>query len=161
MSEPPKLPSTVCPRCGATNPPHIAQCWLCQRQETADPYAAPAELSATDVPAAGPPAAAQQRSESVYAALLLGAVFLAVIIGVGLGAQDPGLLVPYLIVIAPAFLATAARFMFGIARGEQTKPSALLVAFVSGLSFVLVLGLLAIASIVALFLWCIWALGGG
>jgi hypothetical protein len=160
MNEPPRLQPTVCQRCGASNPPHATKCWLCARQGNTDPYAPPTQLqsagSATNILGTG----AQSRAETVYAGLLVSAVVLAFIIGLGLGAQDPGLLIPYLIVIAPAFLATAARLMYGVVRKEKTKPSALLLAFVSGLSFILVLGLLAMASVVAFFLWCLWSLSG-
>ena len=157
MTEPPRIPTSVCTRCGAINLPDAKQCWLCSRGGQNDPYAAPSLSYATTMNAG----AAQERSQTIYAALLFAAVGLSVIIGIGLATLDPGFLVAYLVVIAPAFLATGARYLYGVVRHEKTKPSALLTAFVSGLSFILVLGLLAVASLVALFLWCVWSLGGG
>ena len=155
MSEPPIVPAGICRRCGASNPLDAAQCWLCSREGRIDPYAVSPQPQMTGTGISH----TQARSQNIYAVLLCAAVGLSLMIGIGIATIDPGFLVAYVIIIAPAFLATGARLLYGTVRHEQTKPSALLTAFVTGLSFILVLGLLAIAVLVALFLWCVMAMG--
>ena len=160
MSEPPQLPNTTCPRCGASNPPHATQCWLCVRSGTTNPYAPQLQSQSTaSSPSAGS-AFAQDRTQTVFTALLIGSVVLAIMIGIGIGAQEPGMLVPYFIVIGPSFMATGVRAMVSVGQREKPKASTLFLTLIwSGIFTFLALVLLAVAAFVALFVWCIHMLG--
>ena len=156
MSEPPRLPNTSCLRCGATNPPHATKCWLCDRSGAVNPYATEPQVQTLDASACGrganAPASAQHRVQTIFTSLLIGAVILALIIAVGLGAQEPGLLVPYFILIGPPFLATGARALYSVSLNEKPKPSTLFLTFIwSGLFTVM----LTVAAVIALFVMCI------
>lgn len=157
MSEPPLMPALVCQRCGATNPPHAVKCWLCERRDSPNPYAVPA-LAATSA-GAGTQTQGQSRVQLVFLGLLIGSAALALLIGAGIVVQDPGMLIPYLIVVGPAFLATGVRAALMTGRKEQLRPSTLFFTFLwSGLFTAMALMLLVVASIIALFLWCIQVL---
>lgn len=163
MSEPPLLAALVCQKCGTTNPPHAARCWLCDGTGKTNPYAAsPPMLQPIDKAGAKPSLLVKpnERVEMVFTFLVGGTVALALLVGVGLAAQDPGLLVPYVIILGPAFLVTGVRAAYTITKQEQLRASSLFWTFLwSGLFTVAVLGVLVMASIIALFLWCVHALG--
>lgn len=162
MSTPPLLPSKICQRCGATNPPIATTCWLCEGRGAVNPYAATAPLQ--PMPDAGPPANswAQSRVEIICLGLLGMAIILAVLVGVGIGVQDPGMLIPYLIVAGPPFLATGVRALASAGRSQKPTPSKLFLTFVWSTMFtVLALVLLVVASVLALIFWCISVLSNG
>lgn len=151
--EPPLMPALVCQRCGATNPPHAVKCWLCERRGQPNPYAVPTLMPAS--PADGSSTPARSRVQFVFLCLLIGCIALAVFIGVGIAVQDAGMLVPYLVVITPAFLATGVRAALAVGRNQQPKASTLFFTFLwSGLFTAMALSLIVVASIIALFLWC-------
>lgn len=161
MSEPPQLPATTCLRCGASNPPHAAKCWLCERNDTKNPYAVQSHLQSNAPPQRGSSLSAQGRVEVVFASLLIGALILAIIVGVGIAAQDPGLLIPYLIVIAPPIMATSVRALVSVSQHKKPSAYALFMTFLwSGLFTILALVLLVVATVVALFVWCLHMLAG-
>jgi hypothetical protein len=165
MNEPPLLPALVCQRCGATNPPSATKCWLCEGGGTANPYAVPASLkpagSAPGAVESAPSSRVESRTQKVFSVLLGTAVVLALVVGVGLAVQEPGMLVPYLIVITPPFLATGGRALASVAKNEKPKASTLFLTFVwSGLFTAMALALLVVASVIAVFLWCIHTLAG-
>jgi hypothetical protein len=154
MSEPPLLPALVCQRCGATNPPQAVKCWLCERRDNPNPFADPL-LAPVDSSTAVVQTGAQSRVQLVFLGLLGLCIAAAVLIGVGIAVQEPGLLIPYAIVIGPAFLATGVRAALMIGRKEQPKPSTLFLTFLwSGVFTALVLVLIVMASVIAFFLWC-------
>lgn len=158
MNEPPLMPAQICQRCGATNPPHATKCWLCEQRDVRNPYAVPM-LPMSNAPAEVQ-TEAQRRVQLVFLCLLIGSAALALLVGVGIGVQDPGLLVPYLIVIAPAFLVTGVRAAIMVGFKQQPKPSTLFLTFLwSGVFTAMVLLLLIVASVIALFLWCVHSLG--
>lgn len=153
MSEPPLMPAMVCRRCGATNPPHAVKCWLCEKRDHSGPYA----VSTLAASPAGPGAKAElSRVQLVFLGALIACAAVALLIGVGIGAQDPGMLVPYAVVVGPAFLATGVRAAVMIGRKEQPRPSSLFFTFLwTGLFTAMALILLVVASVIALFLWCV------
>ncbi|MGN6543699.1 MAG: hypothetical protein ACTHK7_01525 [Aureliella sp.] len=159
MSEPPLMPAMVCRRCGATNPPHAVKCWLCEKRDHSDPYA----VSTLAPLPSGPGAKAElSRVQLVFLGVLIACAAVALLIGVGIGVQDPGMLVPYAVVVGPAFLATGVRAAVMIGRKEQPRPSSLFFTFLwTSLFMAMALILLVVASVIAFFLWCVHMLTGG
>jgi hypothetical protein len=155
MNEPPIMPTLFCQRCGATNPPYAAQCWLCSTGNRSG-ASAPAQLvSIASITPEQTGLQSNVRTQHICAVLLVACIVLTSLIGVGIAVQDPGMLIPFVIVIAPAFLATGVRALHGIANENGPKASALLLTFLlSGLFTALGLVLLAIALFVAFCIWC-------
>ncbi len=76
--------------------------------------------------------------------------------GVGFAMQDPGVLVPYAILVGPAFLATGVRALHGYAADGKPNAAKLLTTFfLSGIFTFLALTVLAVASFLAFFVWCV------
>ncbi len=96
--EPPVLSPQICPKCGAANYAHVEVCWLCsasfkQDSGVTNPYAvevgpqrAASLHNAFELPAGG----LQSRTETVFLWLMVAIVVLAILVGIGLGAQDRG-----------------------------------------------------------------------
>jgi hypothetical protein len=156
MSEPPLLPTLICQRCGAANPPYAKQCWLCSTSDRSEIVPAARLVPLTEF--ANDPARlrSQSRTQSICAALLVACVALTVLIVIGFSIQDPGMLIPLIVVVGPAYLATGVRALHGFATDGKPKASSLLLTFLfSGMFTVLAVVLLAIASFVAFFVWCL------
>jgi hypothetical protein len=155
MNEPPLLPTLICQRCGAANPPYAKQCWLCSTSDRSGSVAAARLVPLTELIDDPARLRSQSRTQTICAALLVGCVALTVLIVVGFSIQDPGMLIPLLIVVGPAYLATGVRALHGFARNGKPKASSLLLTFLfSGMFTILAVVLLAIASFVAFFVWC-------
>ena len=156
MNEPPLQPVLICQRCGAANPTYATRCWLCSttdRTQSAEPSRLiPLPESASD------PARLQSlsRTQQICAGLLVATAILTLLIVIGCAIQDRGLLIPLLIVVCPAYLATGLRALHDYSSNKQIKPSSLLLTFLfSGLFGVLALVLFAIITVVAFFVWCL------
>ena len=157
MKEPPMLPALYCRRCGSMNPPHARQCWLCGPNEPTE-LAAPSQALMPDAEFFNDPGIPRRQSlaQSISAVLLVVCVVLTILVGVGLAAQDPGALVPYAIVVGPAFFATGVRALHKTSHGEKPSASSLLLTFLmSGVFTFMAVVLLAVASAIAMFVWCV------
>jgi hypothetical protein len=92
----------------------------------------------------------------VFAATLVICVLLTLLIGVGLGVSEPGLLIPYAILVGPALVITSIRGIIRGSQGQSLRLGNLLVTYVAslgvtiGLFFLLVMG-----AIVLLFISCL------
>lgn len=155
-SEPPVLQLRLCKVCGAICQTNEGVCWMCRSRtggESANPYAAVAPEIVTDE------LVSYSGQDTIFAVLLIACFFSAILVGVGIGTQDPGLFVAYLILIGPAFAITGVRaFSQSLYRGGP-KPKALFMSLIISLTVTIgVVGLLAIAAIVLLFVLCISAL---
>ncbi len=151
-TEPPVLPPLICERCGATNSPLATACFLCDKRGADNPYAPAASLKAL----AAPVNPTERRLEGVFLGLWGICLLLTVLIGVGIGMQAPGALVPYFIVIGPAYLTTGIRAAFNSSRNQPNRASSLFMAFMwSGLLTIGVIGMLIVASIALLFVFCL------
>ncbi len=156
MNEPPVLPTLVCNRCGAANPAYAQQCWLCSTSDRSESDPSAKLVPLTDF--ANDPARlrSQSRTQSICAALLVACVLLTVLIAIGFAVQDQGMLIPLVIAVGPAYMATGVRALHGFATDGQPKASSLLLTFIfSGMFTLLALGLIVIASFVAMFVWCL------
>ncbi len=156
MKEPPLMPTLVCSRCGAANPPYAQRCWLCSTSDRSESVPAARLIPLTEF--TGDPARlrSQSRTQTICAALLVACVVLTVLVVIGFAVQDRGMLIPLLVVVGPAYLATGVRALHGYAAHGQPKASSLLLTFIfSGLFTVLALIVLAVVSFIAFFVWCL------
>ena len=161
FEEPPILAQFVCGDCGALCDAGRVRCWMCGADiaglgsKEMNPYAArsSSEVSSRsmDRPVAG------SQYDLIFTLLLIGCLVLAIIVGIGMAAEDPGALVGYLILIGPAFIVTGVRALWQVGETGKTQPGRLLISlFVSFSITVAILALLALAAIIFLFVLCFW-----
>ncbi len=94
-------------------------------------------------------------SDSRHAWLRASLVVLALFIGTGLAVQDQGLLIPFAIVVGPAFLATIIQAAYTYSGNRAVKPSALVLTLIGSVAITVgLLAVLALAAIAALFVMC-------
>ena len=150
MNEPPVLPTRTCEHCGTNIPAHAANCWLCSG---GNPYASSSLTGRSDTePRAS---LSERRVQGVCTALLGVSVVLAVLVGIGFAVQDPGMLVPYAIVIGPPLLATLIRVVIEVGSRKPLKPSSLLLTMYGSFAITVgVIALLFVAALAALFVIC-------
>lgn len=150
MSEPPVLPSRICESCGVSIPPQAPACWLCRG---GNPYASlpPGERQQIDKTISQ----SERRVQGICLALLGGLVVLAIFIGIGLAVQDLGMLIPYSIVVGPAFLATMVQAAYGYSGNRTVKPSSLVLTMIGSVAITVgLMAILALAAFAALFVMC-------
>ena len=156
MNEPPRMPVLLCTRCAAANPSYATQCWLCSSSDRTA-----SDATARLVPLAefaNDPARlrSQTRTQQLCAGLLVASLALTLLVAIGFAVQDRGMLIPLLIVVGPAYLATGVRALHDFATDKQLKASSLLLTFLfSGLFAMLALVLFVVACCVAFFVWCV------
>lgn len=162
MNAPAAGPAKVCTWCHRPNDPRATQCWVCQ--------------SALPDQAAPAPASSSERSGTDgllrafgWLGLLFGLAFVSLLVGVELGSNWPGLLVPFALVMLVIFggLGLTAFVHIRQARSVQNEASAgeklfAGVALAVTLLFALLalLFLLMIAAMVIFFLVCLAVIGG-
>ncbi|MFK7986594.1 MAG: hypothetical protein AB8I08_11270 [Sandaracinaceae bacterium] len=158
----PAAPGKMCTWCHRPNDPRASHCWVCQSElpaEAAAPATEPAERSGTDglLRAFG------------WLGLLFGLGFVSLLVGIELGSNWPGLLVPFALVMLVVFggLGVTAYVHIRKSRaveGERSAGETLFagVALAVSLVFVLLalLFLLMIAAMVIFFLVCLAMIGG-
>lgn len=162
MNEPPLQPALVCQRCGAVNPTYVTRCWLCcSTSDRIESTAPPRLLPLTELQDKPTTLRSLSRTQQICAGLLIASVILTVLVVIGCAIQDRGMLIPLLIVVVPAYLATGLRALHDYSSQQQIKPSSLLITFIfSGFFGVLALVLFAVVTFVAFFVWCLSKLGG-
>jgi hypothetical protein len=83
-----------------------------------------------------------------------------VLVGVGIAKDDPGMLIVYLIAIAPPVLATLARTLLLASKGEKLSAMDVFLTFlVSASMTLLVVTVLFVAAVVAFFVYCLYVCG--
>ncbi len=160
------IPAQVCRRCRAISPTDAVNCIQCLELGSV-PDAQVVEGNAL----LGQPlskGSSQTRSERVSTHVLIGCIVLAILLGIGIGVQDVNLLMFYLILICPAFIAVVIHAVIGRARSGQSDSRALLSTFLWStfvsvsifvvVSFIVVL--IAIASIIAMIATCFSSISG-
>ena len=141
----------VCPQCRADNPPHAGKCWLCHA-----PLAGRELVTAELAPQARP----LPLAEAFFWTLTGGCLLLLVLVGIGIAQTDPGLLIVYVIVLAPALIATLARSLLSIQRGQGVSGMEVFLTLLFSASVtVLVVVVLFVAVIVAFFAYCLYVCG--
>lgn len=158
MNIPPVIVTQTCVHCGALSQTKNGKCWLCYESgTTANPYAISGN-TATDSTIPPP----MSTSDIVFSVLLGICVLLTLLIAIGLAVQDPGTLIPFAILMGPAYLVTIIRGAVSSRSSGGSRPASLLLTFmVSLFATVLVSGVLIVATAVMLFLACIGAIGMG
>jgi hypothetical protein len=150
MNVPPIIASFECSHCGARSQSREGKCWLCYEEKSnTNPYSVSQSQIAQS--------ATQKQMSSwdvVFGALLVACVVLTVLIAIGIAVQDRGMLIPFAILVGPAYLVTIIR---GVAQSNSTpRPTNLFLTFiVSLLATVGVMVVLAIASVVLLMIVCL------
>lgn len=156
-SEPPVLAPQVCARCNAANYAHVKKCWLChevlaQNAGTDNPYATTSRLPLASQPASPQPAQGQSRVESVFMWLFLSIVILAVMVAIGLGRRDTGLMALFLFVLVPSLAAASVRGAVSVAHGETPKASSMLVTFAMSAMVTIIVGVAIVVSVIIFFI---------
>lgn len=154
MNVPPIIATHVCANCGARSQSTEGKCWLCFGDKgVANPYAvSPGSISS------GPQTAVPPSSDwdSFFKVLLLLCIVLTVLIAVGLGVQDTGMLIPFAIVVGPAYIVTIVRGLAQVNSEKGPKASSLFLTFMLSLmGTIAVFVILAVAAIIFLFIVCL------
>ena len=141
----------ICPECGADNIPQAAACWLCRGDLK---QVLPIELVTAEVVSQVPKYAP---SASFFPVLTLLTIAVAALIGWALGEQSQGLVVLYVILVIPALIAASIRVGRKRLRGERVGWGEAIVTGIMATAVLHgVLGLLALAGFVALFVMCLF-----
>jgi hypothetical protein len=156
MNIPPVIVTQTCGHCGALSQTRNGKCWLCYESETTpNPYA----ISGNTATESGipPPTTAW---DIVFSVLLGICVLLTLLIAIGLAVQDPGTLIPFAILMGPAYLVTIIRGAIPSRSTKGSRPASLFLTFiVSLLATVLISTVLIVAAAVLFFLACIGIMG--
>lgn len=154
MNEPPVVDSRRCPYCDAHNQSRAIRCWMCHEPLGPNPWAVstPGQTNFNQLPSRE----SWSTVDYVFAWLLVLSVLLTVLIGIGFAVQDTGMLVPFMLLVGPAYLATGIRAVLPSRNSTSVKPTSLFVWFVVSFSFTCIIAfILVVASIVALFISCL------
>jgi hypothetical protein len=161
MSSPMKRPTDPsapihqvrCLDCGANNVNTSQKCWLCGKELAMEPELIDQALrTAYQSPLASSVQAAEEGLGGVIT-LVLGVVV--ALPALGIAAEEPGMLVPYFLVVVPAFIGMQVTVSRYRAKGRPLGAVGRVVAFFVSAAVVFgVLALLAVAAIAAFFLYC-------
>ncbi len=156
MNAPPIILNEVCSHCGAVSQTKEGKCWLCYESKSVpNPYAT------TGMPLEKESAVPSTAWDTVSALVLGICVVLTILIAIGIGVQDPGLLIPLAILVGPAYLVTFIRGSTQFEKTGKVQARSLFLTFiVSLMATVLIAIVLAVAAAILLFLICIQSFGG-
>ena len=157
MNAPPILTVGTCNHCGARSQNKDGKCWLCYEDpSSSNPYAAP-NVTVEQ----GNTLSQSSKSDNVFNAILGVCILLTVLVGIGIAVQDPGLLIPYAMVLGPAYAITLLRGSIQYGKSSTHNPANLLLTFaVSLLATVLVSIVLVVGAAIVFFLICLQIAGG-
>ncbi len=142
------LPHVSCPECGAENNTFANACWICRRPLYGDDELVEAELVA---PIGRSRQDRMGRIIGVWAFIFL--VFGAMVIGLGIYVDEPGILFPYLILVTPLCIGVGVLMLKGN-RSENPWLRAIAICFSTIIVSVGAMVLLGIALIIALIAFC-------
>ncbi len=151
MNTPPVIVTQTCTHCGALSQTKGGKCWLCYESMNTP------NLFAVSLPTLSEPAPPSPMSawDIVFGCLLGICVLLTLLIGIGLVVQDVGMLIPFAILVGPAYLVTVIRG-FVPTRSGNARPASLLLTFVVSLLVTVSIAiLLLLGTIIVLFLVCL------
>lgn len=151
MNIPPVIVTQTCTHCGALSQTKSGKCWLCfESMNTPNPFAVSSPTYSESAPSSP-----MSASDIVFSFLLGICVLLTLLIGIGLAVQDVGMLIPFAILVGPAYLVTVLRG-FVTTRSGNPRPASLLLTFVVSLLVTVSIAiLLLLGTIIVLFLVCI------
>lgn len=157
MNVPPILTVGTCNHCGARAQTREGKCWLCYEDPlSSNPYAAP-NVAAEQ----GGTLSQSSKWDNVFNSILLMCILLTVLVGIGIAVQDPGLLIPYAMVLGPAYVITLLRGSIQYGKSSTHNPANLFLTFaVSLLATMLISIVLVVGTAIVLFLICLQSVGG-
>lgn len=142
------LPHIKCPECGAENNTFANVCWICRRPLYDGDELVEAELITTN----GPPHQDRMgRIIGIWAFIFL--ALGAMIVGLGIYVDEPGILLPYLIVVAPLCIGVGVLMLKGN-QSESPWLRAVTICFSTIIVSVGAMVLLGIALLIALVVFC-------
>jgi hypothetical protein len=136
---PPKL-AKVCEACGASNPGHRTQCWLCE---------GPLRVPAAEVPVPSTPYERHAAFQFSFASLMVTIALIAVLLGVF--RLWPGIGVLLVIIVAPAWIRTCVTVALRQSRQGTLTFGKKATIFATSLAIVVGIGVMLIAAIVSAF----------
>lgn len=151
------LPHINCPECGAENNTFANVCWICRRPlYEGDELVEAEEVSSVDRPRQD----RVGRIFGIWAFIFL--AFGAVVVGMGVYVDEPGLMLPYLIVVAPLCIGIGVLVLKGN-QSENPWLRGIAMCFSAIIVSAGALVLLGIATIIALIAFCfmLMAASGG
>lgn len=134
----------LCVDCGSTNEAGAKVCWLCGQTLT--------PATSVVVPSDAPPEAVAKEEFDTTSLVIVVTV---IAVGVGLTANEPGLLIPYAIVSIPALISTFKKTRKRAAESRPMRPAEKVLAFfVSTATVVAIFIGIQIAIVIAVALVC-------
>ncbi|MBA2114937.1 hypothetical protein [Bremerella alba] len=142
------LPHVLCPECGAENNSFANACWICRRPLYEGDEMVDAELV---MPVATPRQGYLGSLFGIWAFIFL--ALGAVIVGLGIYVDEPGILLPYLIVVMPLSIGVGVLLL----KGNQSENPWLRGIAMSFSALIISIGalvMLGIALIISLIVFC-------
>ena len=150
MSAPPQLEAVVCPECGAENVRGAQRCFLCYG--SLNPYA---DNEPTAQSPDARPALYSPRTESGYGVATMLTLVLVALVGTGLFLNEPGLGIGFVVLCAPALIATGATMLQSNSTTGQISWVRAFNTFVLSVAITFgVIVALIVAAVVGLFVIC-------
>jgi hypothetical protein len=145
----------ICPECGADCGGTAQSCWMCQANlANVETIVAAEEVANQAVRAVRRPPNAV--SEAFFATSTILLVIAALVVGIGLMINEPGLGIVFAIVASPALIATVVRTRFRQATtGTVSWAERFATLIVSGALTIGILSMLGVACFVAFLAYCI------
>lgn len=163
--EPPVLDMVQCLKCGAAVEARagLSRCWLCG---TTLPDFTSSASSNPFEPTAIPPNPGSVSASKVYDTLMMGIlvaiVILTILVAVGIGLSDPGMLVIFLILTVPPFIIVGAQGGTQIMKDGKARPGSLVLTWLlSTMAAIGIAALLAVAAVIMLVVYCFYAIAQG
>ncbi|WDI42445.1 hypothetical protein [Bremerella sp. P1] len=142
------LPHINCPECGAENNTFANACWICRRPLYEGDELIEAEIVS---PIDRPRQDRVGRIFGIWAFIFLGLG--AMVVGLGVYAEEPGVLLPYLIVVAPLCIGVGVMILKGN-QSENPWLRGIAMCFSALIVSAGAMVLLGIAAIIALLAFC-------
>lgn len=162
---PPVIQPGQCQFCHAVIEPQLQRCWLCGASQ---PNAQRATNPYTQVPPQKPAHGPQptQGESSVYDTLMTvmlgGIVFVTVLLAIGIGIEEPGMLVFYGIFALPPLFVAGVQGLMQVSKEGKARPGSLVLSWlVSVLIMIGLAALLIVAALVMLIVYCFAELSPG
>ena len=149
----------LCPRCGAKLNSSFAACWLCLgKPEAGNSVKADSPATHTDVA----DNASISNSDAIFATILAVCAVIAILIGLSLTIQSPGLLVPYLFLLGPILIASAAHGTQQVVSTGRIQPRGLFnTVMIASLTVFALIAAFIVACFIFLFVICMPLLQSG
>jgi hypothetical protein len=161
MNIPPVIVTQTCVHCGALAQTKGGKCWLCyEKLEAPNPYADSINpyAASSAIPSESETPTAMTTLDIIFSILLGLCAILTIVVAIGLGIQDTGTLIPFAILIGPAWVVTAVRGLLPKRKTGIQRPASLLLTFLVSLVVTILASVVFIVvAAIMLFIACIGA----